>query len=139
MIATVSQLARLISRMICLFALMMPVSLAAASFPAHGNLYVNDDAGVLDAETKARLVARLQKLRTDNGVEMTILTLNGWQGLADPAKVSRISPQHFSTTGGLARPTAMTVSFCWSRPTVTTCASCWVMAMTGAIPTLPLA
>ena len=81
-----TRIGRQIARLVCLFVLLMPVSLAAASFPAHGNLYVNDYAGLLDADTRARLVARLETLRADSGVEMTILTLNGWQGLADPGQ-----------------------------------------------------
>lgn len=48
---------------------------SAAPYPAYGDLYINDQAGVLGEDEVARLRGDLEKLKTDTGVEMTVLTI----------------------------------------------------------------
>lgn len=72
-----------IARLICLLFLLLPGAAAAAPYPAHTNLFVNDQAGLLDADAEARLTTRLQTLKNNSGVEMTVLTLNNWKDYAD--------------------------------------------------------
>ena len=74
----------LILRLICLLFLLVPCGASAATYPAHGNLFVNDYAALLDAGAETRLQTRLQTLRRDSGVEMTVLTLGNWIPYADP-------------------------------------------------------
>jgi uncharacterized protein len=47
----------------------------SAPYPEHSDLYVNDLAGVLDASARARLASDLAQLKTDTGIEMTVLTI----------------------------------------------------------------
>ena len=74
----------LVLRLICLLFLLVPCGASAATYPAHGNLFVNDYAALLDAGAETRLQTRLQSLRRDSGVEMTVLTLGNWIPYADP-------------------------------------------------------
>jgi uncharacterized protein len=59
-----------------------PVALEAVTppIPAQPAQYVVDLAGVLDADTRARLNARLKDLETETTAQMVVLTLNSLEG-----------------------------------------------------------
>ncbi|GHF53245.1 TPM domain-containing protein [Seohaeicola zhoushanensis] len=48
---------------------------AADIWPTYDNPFVNDQAGILPDESEAALRAQLEQLKTDTGIEMTVLTL----------------------------------------------------------------
>ncbi|ARE38880.1 Beta-propeller domains of methanol dehydrogenase type [Rhodovulum sp. P5] len=60
-----------------LLLLLWPTASLAQSdrWPDHADLYVNDIAGIIDAPAEDRLRAILRALRSDTGVEMTVLTI----------------------------------------------------------------
>ena len=63
-------------RVLIFLLLVLPVPLWAQNYPDHTSLYVNDFAEIIDPETEARLNALLQQVKSDRGVEMTVVTIN---------------------------------------------------------------
>lgn len=61
-----------------LFALLalLPLSLSAQSYPDYSSTTVNDFANLLSPQAETRLDTKLKALKTETGVEMTVLTLN---------------------------------------------------------------
>ncbi len=53
-----------------------PVALLAQSYPDHTSTFVNDFADLIDPETEARIVAELEAVREERGVEMTVVTIH---------------------------------------------------------------
>ena len=66
---------RLIPGLFAVLLLLTAVPLRAEPFPAHGDVFVNDLSGVLPTEAEDRLRAGLERLKTDTGIEMTVLTI----------------------------------------------------------------
>ncbi|MCT8328698.1 TPM domain-containing protein [Albidovulum sediminis] len=66
---------RLLTALIALLAFTSG-GLSAQTYPDYTSLFVNDLAGVIDAEAEARLAERLSSLREETGVEATVLTLS---------------------------------------------------------------
>lgn len=61
-----------------LFALLislLPAMAAAQNYPSYKNPYVNDYADIISAEDEAALMQQLQELRSERGVEVTVLTI----------------------------------------------------------------
>lgn len=58
----------------------LPFSVFAQDYPAYQSLYVNDFAGIIDADTEMQITQTLTALRRDKGIEMTVVTV---QTLAD--------------------------------------------------------
>jgi uncharacterized protein len=52
------------------------VSAFAQSYPEYNSTTVNDYAKFLDDASEARVVAQLEALKKDTGIEMTVLTLS---------------------------------------------------------------
>lgn len=59
-----------------LFALLLPALAAAQDYPAYDNIWVNDQADVIDDAAEARITAALQALGDETGVQATVLTLH---------------------------------------------------------------
>jgi uncharacterized protein len=65
------------TRIFAILAFLISTSSAfAQSYPDYNSTTVNDYAGLLDDAAEARLVAQLEELKKDTGVEMTVLTLS---------------------------------------------------------------
>lgn len=62
---------RLFALLLCL----LPLAALADPYPGHASLEVNDLAGVIDPDTKARIKEALVTLRAETGVEATVLTI----------------------------------------------------------------
>ncbi len=62
---------RLVALLLCL----LPLAALADPYPGHDSLEVTDLAGVIDADGKARIAEALATLRTETGVEATVLTI----------------------------------------------------------------
>ncbi len=56
--------------------LILPVAAFSQTFPQAQSSYVNDFANIIDAETERRITQDLVALRTDRGVEMTVVTID---------------------------------------------------------------
>jgi uncharacterized protein len=55
--------------------LCLPSLAFAQDYPTSQSLYVNDFAGLIDAETETRLTATLKNLQKNQGIEMTVVTI----------------------------------------------------------------
>lgn len=55
--------------------LLWPAVTAAEQYPDHVNVWVNDYAGIIDAEAEARITEALRTLKAETGVEATVLTI----------------------------------------------------------------
>lgn len=62
---------------------------AAQSFPQATSPYVNDFADIIDAQTEARIVEDLKKLREDNDIEMTVVTIKSYADYAGTPQTRR--------------------------------------------------
>jgi uncharacterized protein len=62
-------------RLIALLFLLLPGVASAQAWPEHQDLFVNDYANVIEDEAEARIRASLQGLKTETGIEATVLTL----------------------------------------------------------------
>lgn len=58
-----------------LFALILPALAFAQEYPSYDNIWVNDEAEVLDEAAEDRLTTALQQLAEETGVQATVLTL----------------------------------------------------------------
>lgn len=54
----------------------VPTLLVAEQYPAPANPYVTDIAGVIEQEAEVRLIALLEKLEKETGVEATVVTIS---------------------------------------------------------------
>ena len=65
------------TRFLAIFAFLITANTALAqSYPEYNTTTVNDYAGLLDDASQARVVAQLDALKKETGVEMTVLTLS---------------------------------------------------------------
>ena len=58
------------------FLMLFPIMALAQSGPEPISPFVNDFAEIIDAETQERITQDLSNLRTEKGVEMTVVTIN---------------------------------------------------------------
>jgi len=56
-----------------------PTLLFAQNYPAYTSVYINDYANIIDEDAEARLLAELENLKKETGVEATVLTLQSWK------------------------------------------------------------
>lgn len=67
---------RSLTAILSVIALIVTITHAQAEpYPAYNDLFVNDLAGVLDPDVSRRLRDQLEALKSDTGVEMTVLTI----------------------------------------------------------------
>lgn len=66
---------RILAFVFCVF----PTLSFAQNYPAYTSVYINDYANIIDDNAEARLLAELESLKKDTGVEVTILTLQSWK------------------------------------------------------------
>lgn len=59
-----------------LFALLLPGLAAAQDYPAYDNIWVNDQANIIDDTAEVRITGALQTLGEETGVQATVLTLH---------------------------------------------------------------
>lgn len=64
------------NRVFALVLLLLPGLALAQSWPEHENLFVNDHANVIEDQAEARLRTSLQGLKSETGIEATVLTLH---------------------------------------------------------------
>ena len=66
-------------RILLILALLCPTIVMAQTYPAYESVYINDYGSLIEDEAEAALAAKLEKLRDDTGIEMTVLTLRSWK------------------------------------------------------------
>ena len=71
----------------------------AAPYPNHADLYVNDLADALDPAAIDRLRGALAKLKTETGVEMTVLTIASRGDYDDSASIEAFATGLFNAWG----------------------------------------
>ena len=59
-----------------LIALLLPALAVAQDYPSYDNIWVNDQASVLDDPAEERITASLQALADETGVQATVLTMH---------------------------------------------------------------
>lgn len=59
-----------------LVALILPAMAVAQDYPEYDNIWVNDQAGIIEDDAEARIVTAVQALADDTGVQATVLTLH---------------------------------------------------------------
>lgn len=63
-------------RLVAIVFLLLPGVASAQDWPEHQDLFVNDFANVIGDEAEARIRTSLQGLKTETGIETTVLTLH---------------------------------------------------------------
>ncbi|MEZ5714442.1 MAG: TPM domain-containing protein [Paracoccaceae bacterium] len=81
----------------------------AQTYPDHETITVNDFAGLLPDDVEAQIVAELDQLRADTGIEMTVVTLSR-RTCSPPIRTWRPSRPACSINGGSAMRPATTAS-----------------------------
>ncbi|WP_298491351.1 YgcG family protein [uncultured Maritimibacter sp.] len=71
----------------------------AESWPVYENVYVNDYAGVIDLDAETRIKGQLELLRTETGVEATVLTLPTRQGFTAAPTMEDFATRLFNHWG----------------------------------------
>lgn len=66
----------LLVRGLVFLAFLLPSLARAEDYPPHPDLFVNDMAGLIAPDAAQRIRSELEKLKTETGVEMTVLTIN---------------------------------------------------------------
>lgn len=66
-------------RILLILALLCPTALLAQTYPAYESVYINDYGSLIEDEAEVELAAKLETLRDDTGIEMTVLTLRSWK------------------------------------------------------------
>ena len=64
------------NRIILFLLLLFPGLLVAQTFPEHPNSFVNDYAKLLSEKSKEALIDQLKSLKSETGIEATILTID---------------------------------------------------------------
>ncbi len=82
-----------------LILLLWPASLWAQDFPEYQSIYVNDYADLLDPDTENRIADALTALRSETGVEMTVLTIHRRSDYGSSASVERFAKDLFNHWG----------------------------------------
>ena len=75
------------------------VSAFAQSYPEYNSTTVNDYAGLLDDASEARVVAQLEALKKDTGIEMTVLTLSRQDMFAPDITLEKFATGLFNEWG----------------------------------------
>ena len=87
-------------RIFAIFAFLFCATTALAqSYPEYNSTTVNDYAGLLDDASEARLVAQLEELKKDTGVEMTVLTLSRQDMFAPDQTIEQFATGLFNEWG----------------------------------------
>jgi len=71
----------------------------AQSYPEYNSTTVNDYAGLLDDTSEARVVAQLEALKKDTGVEMAVLTLSRQEMFAPDITLEKFATGLFNEWG----------------------------------------
>ncbi|PCH96466.1 MAG: hypothetical protein COB84_04800 [Rhodobacteraceae bacterium] len=79
--------------------LCLPALAFGQDYPQSVSSYVNDFAGIIDAETKTRLETRLQELRETQGIEMTVVTIERVRDYASTQSVPDFATGLFNAWG----------------------------------------
>lgn len=88
------------TRIFMILALIFSANTALAqSYPEYNSTTVNDYAGLLDDASEARVVAQLDALKKDTGVEMTVLTLSRQDMFAPDITLEKFATGLFNEWG----------------------------------------
>ncbi|MEO1563066.1 MAG: TPM domain-containing protein [Pseudomonadota bacterium] len=76
-----------------------PLFAQSKALPDYENTFVNDYAEIIDVNTKQRVTAALQQLRSETGVEMTVLTIGSRDTYSDLPSIEAFATALFNEWG----------------------------------------
>jgi len=86
-------------RVLVFVALLFPSLLRAEDYPPHPDLFVNDMAGLIAPDALERIRSELEKLKSETGVEMTVLTINSRHDFNASGSIESYATALFNTWG----------------------------------------
>lgn len=84
---------------LALIVFLLPTLAMAQTYPIHTNLYVNDHAAIISDEDEAALMQQLETLRTDKGIEVTVLTIDSRKTYGDSTSIESFATGLFNEWG----------------------------------------
>ncbi len=87
------------ARILAFLFILLPTFTYAQTYPDYESVYVNDYAGIIDAQTKERLVDQLKSLRQDHDVEATVLTIGSRKTYGDSPSLEYFATGLFNKWG----------------------------------------
>jgi len=114
-------LARTFAILVVFFVWLAKPALAQFSFPEYDNIYVNDDANIIDFEVENRLKAYLIEAEA-NGTQITVVTI-------DQLSSFNAGPLLCLITGESVMRVKTMVSWCWWLALIEKCGSKLVLVI----------
>jgi len=86
-------------RLLFIIFIALPSVLHAQSYPNYTSTFINDQANLIDEATEEELSAALDTLKTDTGIEATIVTLESWESFGGHNNIESFATGLFNHWG----------------------------------------